>query len=361
VADDVDDSQRTEDPSQRKLTRARDRGQVAQSREINNWFMIGAALGVLSFLGGPLSRTVGAALLRYVEAPHELRVDGSLWPVVVGTLLTIGGALALPMAVFLVAAIASALIQTGFLFAPEKITPKLENISPAKGFSRVFSVRGVVEFGKTLAKLAVVVSVAAMLMRPELQRLPIMSGMDAAQMMSEIARLTLRLGFGVFVAVSFIAVLDYGFQRLSFIKSLRMSKQEVKEEHKQSEGDPMIRARLRQIRMDRARKRMMAAVPTASVVVTNSTHVAVALKYEVGNEGAPKVVAKGAELIAQRIREIATEHKVPIIENPPLARALYGAVEIDQEIPPEHYKAVAEIIGYVFRLQGKLKPKSTRP
>jgi flagellar biosynthetic protein FlhB len=130
-----------------------------------------------------------------------------------------------------------------------------------------------------------------------------------------------------------------------------MSKQEVKEEFKQSEGDPMIRARLRQIRMDRARKRMMAAVPTASVVVTNPTHVAVALKYELGAEGAPMVVAKGAELIAARIREIATEHKVPIVENPPLARALHATVQIDQQIPPEHYKAVAEVIGYVMRLR----------
>jgi flagellar biosynthetic protein FlhB len=280
---------------------------------------------------------------------------------VMGTLLTIAGALAVPLAVFMVAAVAGTLIQTGFLFAPEKIAPSLENLSLAKGFSRVFSVRGAMEFGKTLAKLAVVVAVAVMQMRPELDRLPIMSGMDAAQMLAEIGRLTLRLGFGVFIALSFIAVLDYGFQRLSFLKSMRMSKQEVKEEHKQSEGDPMIRARLRQIRMERARRRMMAAVPTASVVVTNPTHVAVALKYEMGIEGAPKVVAKGAELIAQRIREIAKEHKVPIIENPPLARALYGAVEVDQEIPPEHYKAVAEVIGYVFRLQGKLKPRSTRP
>jgi flagellar biosynthetic protein FlhB len=222
----------------------------------------------------------------------------------------------------------------------------------------MFSARGLMEFGKTLLKLAVVIAVVAMLMQPELIRLPLTSGLDAGQMLAEIARLIARLGLGVFVALTFIAVLDYGFQRLSFFKSMRMSKQEVKEEFKQSEGDPMIRARLRQIRMDRARKRMMAAVPTASVVVTNPTHVAVALRYELGKEGAPLVVAKGAELIAQRIREIATEYKVPIVENPPLARVLFASVEVDQQIPPEHYKAVAEIIGYVFRLQGKLKPKS---
>jgi flagellar biosynthesis protein FlhB len=360
VADDVDDSQRTEDPSQRKLSRARGRGQVAQSREINNWFLIGTALGLVVFAGGPTARAVGAALVRYIEAPHELTVEGALWPTVMATLEAVGGAIALPMALLMAAAIAGSLIQTGLLFAPEKLAPKLDHISPTKGFSRLFSMRGLIEFGKTLAKLAVVVAVAAMLMRPELDRLPLMSGLDPGQMLGEIGRLVGRLGLGVFVALTFIAVLDYGFQRLSFFKSMRMSKQEVKEEHKQSEGDPMIRARLRQIRMDRARRRMMAAVPTASVVVTNPTHVAIALRYELGMEGAPRVVAKGAELLALRIREVAAEHKVPIVENPPLARALYAGVEVDQEIPPEHYKAVAEIIGYVFKLQGKLKPKSPR-
>jgi len=358
VADDVDDSQRTEEPSGRKLSKARDRGQVAQSREINNWFMIGTALGLVAFGGGPIAHSIGMALKRYLEAPQELSVDGALWSAVRETLGTIGTALALPMILLIAAALAGSLIQTGILFAPEKLSPKLDNLSPMKGFSRLFSMRGLVEFGKTLAKLAVVIAVVVILMKPELVRLPLMSGLDAGQMMGEIARLTARMGLGVFVALTFIALLDYGYQRFSFIKSMRMSKQEVKEEFKQSEGDPMIRARLRQIRMDRARKRMMAAVPTASVVVTNPTHVAVALKYELGGAGAPTVVAKGAELIAQRIREIATEHKVPIVENPPLARALYANVEVDQQIPAEHYKAVAEIIGYVFRLQGKLKPKS---
>jgi flagellar biosynthesis protein FlhB len=138
---------------------------------------------------------------------------------------------------------------------------------------------------------------------------------------------------------------------------MRMSRQEVKEEHKQAEGDPTIKARLRQLRMERARKRMMAAVPTASVVVTNPTHYAVALKYELGDKGAPKLVAKGADLVAQRIRELALENGVPLVENPPLARSLYASVDLDQEIPPEHYRAVAEVINYVFRLKGKLRSK----
>jgi flagellar biosynthetic protein FlhB len=256
------------------------------------------------------------------------------------------------------AAVGGTLIQTGFIYAPEKLSPHLDNISPGKGVKRMFSMRALIEFGKTLVKLVIVLAIVFVLMRPEFTGMALMTGLGASGVMAEIGRLVVRLAFGVFLALTFIAGLDYFYQRLSFIKSMRMSKQEVKEEHKQSEGDPMIRARLRQIRMDRARRRMMAAVPTASVVVTNPTHYAVALKYEMGAEGAPKVVAKGADLLALRIREVATEHKVPIIENPPLARALFGSVEIDQQIPPEHYRVVAEIIGYVFRLQGKIKAKS---
>lgn len=179
--------------------------------------------------------------------------------------------------------------------------------------------------------------------------------------MPEIYRLVLRLLLGVLAVLTVIAVGDYVYQRFSFMKSMRMSKQEVKEEHKQQEGDPMVRARLRQIRMERTRRRMMAAVPGASVVVTNPTHFAVALKYEMGAAGAPRVVAKGADLIAQKIREIAEENDVPIVENPPLARALYAGVEVDQEIPREHYRAVAEIIGYVFRLKGKIKGNAPAP
>jgi flagellar biosynthetic protein FlhB len=179
--------------------------------------------------------------------------------------------------------------------------------------------------------------------------------MTAEDIAGEIERLVLKLLLGVLMALSVLAGLDYFYQRLNFLRSLRMSKREVKEENKQSEGDPLIKGRLRQIRMERARRRMMAAVPKASVVITNPTHFAVALKYEMGAAGAPRVVAKGKDLIALRIRDLARENDVPVVENPPLARALHAGVELDHEIPPEHYKAVAEIISYVFRLKGKIR------
>jgi len=361
MADEVDDSQKTEDPSARKLSRARSKGQVVHSREINNWFIVGTGLGLLVFLGAPTARAISRALLRYIEAPQQISIEHGLGAALRATLTEVASALVVPMVVLMLAAAAGALVQTGLLFAPEKLQPSLGNLSPARGLSRVFSMRGLVEFAKTLAKLAIVITVAGMLLAPEVDRMPVLSGLDAADLAGEIDRLMIKLGFGVFIVLSAIAAIDYAYQRFAFMKSMRMSKQEVKEEHKQSEGDPMIRARLRQIRMDRARKRMMAAVPSASVVVTNPTHYAVALKYEMGREGAPRMVAKGADLIALRIREVAEENKVPIIENPPLARALYGSVEVDQQIPAEHYRAVAEIIGYVFRQQGKLRPRSTPP
>jgi flagellar biosynthetic protein FlhB len=250
--------------------------------------------------------------------------------------------------------LAGPLLQTGLLFAPEKIAFELEHISPMKGFQRIFSVRAVVEFVKGILKIAVIGAVAAYLLHPELARLPLLPSLGAAALGGEIEGLSLRLVGGVTAVLTAIAIADYVYQRMSFMRSMRMSKQEQRDEYKETEGDPFIKGKLRQIRTQRARKRMMAAVPKASVVVTNPTHFAVALQYEMASAGAPRVVAKGADLIAARIRELARQHGVPVVENPPVARALYATVEIDQEIPPEHYKAVAEIISYVLRLKGKL-------
>ena len=163
--------------------------------------------------------------------------------------------------------------------------------------------------------------------------------------------------FATVAVMTAIAALDYLYQRHAFIKQMKMTKQEVKDEHKQSEGDPIIKSRIRRLRLERARQRMMAAVPRADVVITNPTHYAVALEYKMEEMPSPKLIAKGIDELAQRIREVAEENDIPVVENPPLARALYSAVDLDEEIPPEHYKAVAEVIGYVMRLKGKLPPQ----
>ena len=239
----------------------------------------------------------------------------------------------------------------------ESITPKLEKLNPLTGLKRIFSLSSSVEMGKNLVKLAIIGTMVVWLLRPELLRIDQLVGLDLMDALAEIQDQTLKLLIGVLAVMAVLAAADVFYQRFTYMKKMRMSKQDVKEEYKQSEGDPMVKMWLRQIRFERTRRRMMAAVPKATVVVTNPTHYAVALLYEPESMAAPKLVAKGADLIAKCIRELAEEHKVPIVENPPVARALFATVEVDQVVPPEHYKVVAEIISFVFKLKRKVLPK----
>jgi flagellar biosynthetic protein FlhB len=355
MAEESDDSQKTEEPSWRKLEEARRRGQVVQSRELTTWLILtGMALSLL-FAAPLLAGSLQRMMHRLVEQSGSLRLDGTPFVAAIqATLLDLAPAVAAPIVIMLAAGLAGPLLQTGILFAPERLEPKLSHISPLEGFQRIFSMRAVVEFIKGLLKITIVSAIAVYLLMPELDRLQLLPSIGSAGMALEMQTLSLRLAAGVVAVLTFIAVADYVYQRMSFMRSMRMSKQEMKEEYKQTEGDPFIKGKLRQIRTQRARKRMMANVPKASVVITNPTHFAVALLYEMNSAGAPKVVAKGADLVAARIREVAKQHEVPIVENPPVARALYAAVDLDEEIPPEHYKAVAEIISYVMRLKGKV-------
>jgi len=224
-----------------------------------------------------------------------------------------------------------------------------------RGFGRIFSLNGVVDLVKSIAKLVLVAVLFGWVLRPQLRMLPLLPTMELPMILAMLHRLLVGLLFTVAAAEIVIAAADYMYQRHTMLKRLRMTKQEVKDEHRQTEGDPVVKSRLRNLRMQRARSRMMAAVAKADVVVTNPTHYACALKYDPETMNAPVLVAKGQDLVALRIREIAEQNGIDIVENPPLARALYAAVEIDREIPPEQYKAVAEVISYVFRLKGKLK------
>ncbi len=360
MADGPDKDQQTETPSGRKLARARLQGQVVQSREVNTWFMMAAGTGIVMFLAAPIARVMEHALVAFIELNDFLAPDGVHWEAVRPALGRVLVALALPMLVLVAAALAGTILQVGLVFATEKTHFDITRLSPLAGLRRLFSLRSGVEFVKNLAKVSVVVGMAVWMAWPAVDQLDRIAAEPAEFLPGEIYKTVLRLLLGVLAVVSLLALADYAYQRYSFMRSMRMTKQEVKEEHKQTEGDPKIKAKLRQIRMQRARRRMMKAVPTASVVITNPTHFAVALHYEMGAASAPKVVAKGADLIALRIREIAEEHDVPIVENPPLARSLYASVELDHEIRPEHYKAVAEIISYVFRLKGKIRPQPRR-
>jgi flagellar biosynthetic protein FlhB len=309
-----------------------------------------------------MGRDLGRFLIAFLERPEQIRVDrDGIAALLANVSSNIAAVVVIPLLVMVVCAIASGLLQHGFRLTPERLKPKFEHISPAQGMKRLFSQRSLVEFVKGLLKIAIVGAVVGALMVPEFSRIETLIAMGEQDVIRLILRLTARLMIGVLAVVTLIAALDYLYQRMSFLRSMRMSRQEIKDELKQSEGDPQVRARLRQIRQERARRRMMAAVPESTVLVTNPTHYAVALKYELDTMAAPMLTAKGADNVALRMREIAKEHGVPIVESKPLAQALYAGVEVGQEIPPEHYKAVAEIVGYVFRLQGKIRGQPVRP
>ncbi len=353
--DTQDQSQKTEEPTQKRLDDARKKGQVAASREVNHWFMILAATVVMMMVAPGLMEQLRRLFIKFIGQPHQLPMDfNSLHAMMIELVGAVGMAL-LPLTLLLIAAaLLAGLVQNGLLFAPDQLKPKLEKISMLKGVKRLFSSRSLTEFLKGIFKLVIVAAVAVMLMIPEFNRIEEIPSQSIAASLALLHSLTVKLLIGVLAIVSLIAALDLLYQRMMHTRQMKMSRQEIKDELKQTEGDPIVRGRLRQIRRERAQKRMMAAVPEATVVVTNPTHFAVALKYDLDEMPAPVVVAKGADHIARRIREIAEENDVPILENPPLTQALHAGVEIGEEVPEQHYKAVAEIISYVLKLKGKL-------
>jgi len=355
-SDDQDDSQKTEDPTPKKLEDARRKGQVALSREINNWVMLLAGTIVALAMMPSALEDLAVLLRTYFERAHDLpSVPGGMQFVVVEALKHILVILILPLLFLVAAAFLGPFIQIGPLFAPQIIQPELSKISPIKGFGRLFSMRSLVEFVKGILKILIIGAVGTLILMPFFGSVDHMVGLSVPMAMDEIKTLVMKLMIGILVVLFVIAVLDLLYQRYEHFKQMRMTKQELKDEYRQSEGDPHVKAKLRQLRQERARARMMQAVPTADVVITNPTHYSVALKYNPDENDAPIVVAKGVEELALRIREVARENDVMILPNPPLARVLFETVEVDEMIPAEHYKAVAEIISYVFRLKGKLR------
>ena len=355
MADDTDKSQKTEEPTQKKLDDSRQKGQVPSSREVNHWFMILAATIIVALLSPALTTGIMNVLKKYFQSAHEIPVNqGNIGTLILNLASDIGFLMVMPILLLIIAAFSTGMVQNGLLLAVDRIQPKLERISPMQGIKRLFSFKSLAEFLKGIAKITIVGAVATMLMLPSFGGLEQLMRMEVIVLPAILHSLATRLLIGVLAIVTVIAVIDFLYQKFEYMKQMKMSRQEIKDEMKQSDGDPAVKQRLRQIRQERARQRMSAAVPQASVVITNPTHFAVALKYELGEMDAPVLVAKGQDFMAQQIRSIADDHDIPIVENPPLARALYAGVEIDQEIPSEHFKAVAEIIGYVMRLQGKM-------
>jgi flagellar biosynthetic protein FlhB len=355
MAEEPDDSEQTEDPTPRRLEQAIQRGDVVRSIEVSTWFMIGGATVALMIFAGPTALSLQSTMRGLLAHSWQIPTDG---PALVDLTRSLGetllASLGIPLLLLTLSAFAGTVIQHRIIFSFEPLKPELSKISPIAGFKRLFSKVALANFAKGFAKLALFGTVIGALLWPQRRRMGGLIDVDPALILP-IARSMAMQMLGTVVAIlAVVAAADYLFQYRQWYDRHKMSVREMKEEFRQSEGDPAIKGKLRQLRQARAKKRMMAQVPKASVVITNPTHFAVALQYERGMN-APVCVAKGADLIARKIREVAEAHNIPIMENPPLARALHATVEIDQEIPQEHYRAVAEIIGYVMRLRGTLR------
>ncbi|MGE5514259.1 MAG: flagellar biosynthesis protein FlhB [Bacteroidota bacterium] len=354
MADESSDD-KTEDPTGKRLTEARGEGNIAQTMEAKIVASLVAGMILVGMLAPMMARDIKALITPFIERPHAIAVDaGALSHLTVDIGIGIAKVMAWPLALVVIFALTLSLIQSkGFLFVPKRLMPSFDKINPLQGVKRLFSLNQVVELVKALLKLALVGTLLFFAMWRHLGEYQNLATLGLEDLLAYLRDQIYWMAFITVLSMVIIAAADYFFQRYRWMEKMKMSKQEVKDEHKQSEGDPQVKARIRSIRISRARKRMMAAVPKADVVVTNPTHFAVALKYDPETMDAPHLVAKGADLVAKRIRDLATENEVPIVENPPLARALYATVELDQEVPPEHYKTVAEIIGYVMRLKGQ--------
>jgi flagellar biosynthetic protein FlhB len=351
MAEEQNDSEKTEDPTQKRRDEALERGDVAKSQEINTWFVLAGGLLAMFAFGGSSAHGLTALLGNLIAGAHLIEFDRAALMALTQRLGL--GALALlgmPFLLLALAALAGNIVQHRPVWSTQMLAPKFNRISPLAGAKRLFSKQALVNFSKGLFKIGLIGALMMWLMWPERRRLDSIVETDPVAVLPLTERLALKLLASTAAALALVALLDYFYQYQVWFKRQKMSLQELKEEFRQTEGDPAIRSKIRQLRQSRMRKRMIAAVPKASVVITNPTHYAVALQYERGMN-APLCVAKGVDSLALKIREVATAHGIPIVENPPLARTLHATVEPDQEIPPEHYKAVAEVIGYIMRLR----------
>src|SRR6201996_7696935 len=359
AGEDQDKSQQTEEPSAKRLEQAREAGDVGKSTEVTAFVLLGGGTLAIAMFGKYTAISLARILSTFLEQPDAMSVDSAGLSAMARLLLPqIALALAPIFAVVIAAGVAGHVLQARPGFALDKIAPDLSKVSPLAGFKRLFGVEGWMNLLKGLIKMAIVGAAIWTQLWPERGGLESILSQSTAGVAGDMSRLLFKVLMASLIALGVIAGFDYFWQRMRWLARNRMSKQEIKEEHRQNEGDPHIKSKIRALRQERARKRMMTAVPQATVVIMNPTHYAVALKYESGKMAAPVCVAKGIDALALRIRAVAEENNVPVVENPPLARALHAAIEIDDPVPAEHFKAVAQVIGYVMKLQGKLAPRA---
>jgi flagellar biosynthetic protein FlhB len=358
MASEDNDSEKTEDPTAQRREDFRKQGQVAQSKELATVLML-FGCSLLIWLMGKFFFTQIAAIFTHSYGDYILTAarDGDYKAALVfaGSRMCM---VILPVfGLIFVIGIASSLFQVGFLTTSETISPNLDKINPLNGFKKLFSMNAIIEGLKALIKVTIISSIVYSIIKTELVRAPFLINASVPELSKYFGDISFRLIFSVAVGMTFLALFDYGFQRWELEKKMRMTKQEIKEEVKTREGDPQIKARIRRIQRELANKRMMTQVPKADVVITNPTHLAIALKYD-ANLPAPQVIAKGAGVIADKIRELAKEHGIPIVENKPLARTIFKTLKIGQVIPRELFNAVAEVLAYVYKLKKKKLQRS---
>ncbi len=343
---------KTEQPTGKKLADARQKGNVPQSREIPSVLILSGSVGVLFFAGswmfGRLTDMMRgmyqrAGTLNLVpETMHTL-----FWEVFLNCVVVL-----IPlMLVVMTAGVVGNVAQFGFLITGEKLTPNLAKLNPISGLKKLISLRSLVELAKSIIKLVIISGVAFIVLNRYMDQIPGLMQLSVGSILGFIGQVSFQMCLYTCMVLFLMAVLDFAYTKWQHQQDLKMTKQEVKDEYKQREGDPAVKARIRSVQREMARRRMMEAVPQATVVITNPTHLAIALKYEEGMD-APKVVAKGAGFIAQTIKTLAAENDIPLVENKPLARTLFKSTEIGDFIPADLYRAVAEILAYVYRLKG---------
>lgn len=344
---------KTEQPTSKRLTDARKKGQVAKSMDVNSAAAILCGFLLLYFVGASTNRQIHELLKEYLSGlttvPLTQTTFNSIMVDIVGStskiLLPIVGGL-------VVAALATSLAQIGFLVSIERLKPNFGLINPIKGIKNIlFSVKSLVKLLMSIVKLCIVGAVAFYAIKNDLDKFIDLSSANMAQIFTTACSSIFWLGIKIATVLLFLAILDYAYQKWQYIKDMMMTKQEVKDEHKQTEGDPLVKGKIRAIQRQWATRRMMSDVPQADVIVTNPIHLAIALKYDSNTMTAPKVVAKGADLVAKRIVKIAKENNIPIFEDKPLAQALFKVVEIGYEVPQKLYHAVARVLSYIYKLR----------
>jgi len=350
-----DESSKTEEPSERKISKAKEEGDIAISQDVKSFIMLIGALFVVWLFAPIMSRWLINICSSFIEKSTDIEITPNNF-VQVFQQSTLGffKIMAIPFAIFMVLGIIASLSQTGFIYAPKKLEPKWDKLNFLAALPKFINKQKIVESIKGLLKIIVVSAIVYNVLKSYIPQIELLPTSGSFGILGFIHHITVLLIFTVTIAVLVIAAADYAWQKYTHLQKLRMTKQEVKEEFKQMEGDPLVKSKIRQIRMDRARQRMMENVPKSDVVIVNPTHYAVALSYKIGEMPAPIVTAKGVDNAALRIKAVAEENDVPIVENPPLARALFASTELDQPIPLEHFVAVAEVIRYVMQLKNQL-------